>query len=104
MTKTGYAFFIERPRVLDDLIKPHVFGQEKPYEIVKTIRLGAMEFENFVTDMVADRKFIEDYADVCSNNEVWRCLAIQKRGECGAVLVMPLDRCYVGYAAWVPKV
>ncbi len=104
MAKTGCAFFVRMPRVLDDLLKPHDLTQEKPYEIVKTVRLGAVDFENFVTDMVADRQFIEDYADRCSKDEVWKCLAVQKRGERSAVLVMPLDRCYVGYAAWVPKV
>jgi hypothetical protein len=48
--------------------------------------------------MLADRQFLEDYADLCSEGEVWRCVLVKQRGASGGVLVMP-DGCYVKYAA-----
>ena len=99
MPQTGYAFFVENPRVLEDIIKPHLLEQEHPFEVVKNIKLHAIDYENFVTDMVADRQFIEDNADLCSKGTVWKCLLVQKRGSHDGILVMPEDKCYVGCAA-----
>lgn len=101
MQQTGYAYFVENPRVLGDLIKPHLLEQEHPFEVVKNIKLRAIDYENFVTDMVADRQFIEDSADLCSIGEIWKCILVQKRGSHDGVLVMPEGRCYVGYAAYL---
>ena len=100
MPQTGYAYFVDNPRVLEDLIKPHPLEQECPFEVVKTVKLGTIDYQNFVTDMVADRQFIEDSADLCSKGEIWKCLLVQKRGSHDGVLVMPEDKCYVGYAAY----
>lgn len=101
MPQTGYAYFVENPRVLEDLIRPHLLEQECPFEVVKTVKLGAIDYQNFVTDMVADRQFIEDSADLCYKGEIWKCLLVQKRGSHAGVLVMPEDKCCVGYAAYL---
>ena len=100
MPQTGYAYFVEKPRVLEDLTKPHLLEQERPFEVVKAVKLGTIDYENFITDMIADRQFIEDNADLCSKGEIWKCLLVQKRGSHGGILVMPEDKCYVGYAAY----
>lgn len=100
MNTTGCAFFVDFPRTIEDLIVPHDINMEQEYEIVATAKLGAMDFENFVTDMVADRQFIEDNCDLCSVGEVWKCLLIQQNGKKDGVLVIPADRCYVKYAAY----
>lgn len=100
MLQTGYAYFVEKPRVLEDLTKPHPLEQERPFEVVKAVKLRTIDYENFVTDMVADRQFIEDSTDLCSKDTVWKCLLVQKRGSHDGVLVMPEDKCYVGYAAY----
>lgn len=76
MEKTGMAYFVDFPRILPDLQQPHLLKAERPYKIVKTITLGKMDYDNFCTDMIADRQFIEDYADLCGTGEVWRCLLI----------------------------
>ena len=102
MEKTGYAYFIKRPRVLRDLIIPHLLELERPYKVAKTIRLRAIDYENFITDMLADRQFIEDYANLCEMGEHWKCILVQKCGSQDGVLVMPKDGCYVGYAAYFP--
>ncbi len=101
MLQKGYAYFVERPRVLEDLMKPHALEQEHPFEVVKIVKLRAIDYENFVTDMVADRQFIEESADLCSDGEVWKCLLVQKRSCNNGILVMPVDGCYVGYAAYM---
>ena len=100
MGKTGKAYFVDQPRVLDDLIVPHDILAEQNYEIIATAKLGKMDYENFVTDMIADRQFIEDNCELCSEGEVWKCLLVQQKGEKGGVLLIPTDRCYVKYAAY----
>ena len=85
---------------MNDLMVPHPIEQERIYEIVKTIKLSGIDYENFITDMVADRQFIADNAALCSSGEVWRCLMVQQRGHMDGVLVMPEDGCYVGWAAY----
>lgn len=81
MMSTSYAYFHEQPRVIEDLVLPHLLKQERAYEIVKTVVLEKLAYENFITDMLADRQFIEDNAALCSREETWRCLLIQQRGH-----------------------
>ena len=99
MKKPGYAHFVESPRTIDDLMEPHPIEQETAYEIVKTVKLSGIDYENFITDMIADRQFIEDNAALCSQGETWRCNLVQRRGCTGGVLVEPADSCHVGWAA-----
>ena len=80
---------------------PHLTTDERPYEIVKTVTLGAIDYSNFITDMLADRAFIEENHDLCEKGKVWRCLLVRKRGQNDGVLVMPEDDSYVGYAAYI---
>ena len=47
MERTGSAFFVPFPRVLSDLKQPHLLEAEQPYEIVQTIILGKMDYDNF---------------------------------------------------------
>ena len=101
MLQTGYAYFAEDPRVLEDLMKPHLLEQEHPFKVVKTVKLRTIDYQNFVTDMIADRQFIEDSADLCSKAEIWKCILVQRRGSHDGILVMPEDKCYVGYAAYL---
>ena len=95
----GYAYFVERPRRIDDLMVPHLIEKERPYRIVTEIQLPAIDYENFITDMLADRQFIEDHGRRCKRGEVWDCLLVRRRGKPGGVLVMPEDGCFVGSAA-----
>ena len=103
MNKTGKAYFVPDPSRLEDLIVPHLVSDERPFEIVKTIILGAIDYGNFITDMLADRSFIEENYELCEKGDVWRCLFVHKRGGSGGVLIMPEDGCYVGYAAYLQE-
>ncbi len=99
----GYAYFIARPRTVDDLLQPHPIEKERPYEIVKTINLAGIDYENFITDMVADRQFLEDNAGLCSKTEsVIRCLLVRRRKTGEGILVVP-DEAWVDLAAVLPK-
>ena len=96
------AFFVERPRTIGDLMQPHLYKHEREYQIVKTIELGKIDYENFITDMLVDRQFIEDSAALCSQGGVWKCLLIRQHGCSDGILVMPEGGCYVGGAARFP--
>ena len=100
MVRTGYAYFVESPRISEDLKVPHPIEQETQYEIVKTAKLAKIDYENFITDMIADRQFIEANASLCSQGGPWRCILVQQRGRTDGVLVVPVDGCYVGWAAY----
>ena len=90
---TGYAYFVGKPRMIEDLLQPHPIESERPYEIVKTINLSGIDFENFITDMVADRQFLEDNAALCI-----RCLLVKHRITGEGILVVP-DKAWVDIAA-----
>ena len=101
MRQLGFAFFVKRPRIIDDLRVPHFKEQERPYEIVKVIRLGAMEYENFTTDLLADRPFVEKWSNLCEQAETWKCLLVCQRGQSDGVLVMPERGRFVGWAGYI---
>lgn len=100
MSKTGYAYFVERPRRREDLIAPHLIEKERPYRIVNEVTLSAMDYENFISDMLADRQFIEDYGRSCKRAEVWDCLLVRCRKYPDGVLLMPEQGCFVAWAAY----
>ena len=100
MDRTGFAYFVESPRIIEDLLAPHPIEQETQYEIVNTVKLAKIDYENFITDMIADRQFIEENAALCAEGGAWRCLLVQQRGRTDGVLVVPVDGCYVGWAAY----
>ncbi len=102
MEKSGSVCFIRHPRTISDLMQPRLHKHEWEYQIVKTIELGKMDYENFITDMLADRQFIEDSAALCSQSEIWKCLLVRQRGCSDGVLVTPENGCFVGWAARFP--
>ena len=48
----GYAYFVERPRRIEDLTAPHTLKLKRPYRIVTEIQLPTIDYENFITDML----------------------------------------------------
>ena len=100
MEKKGMAYFVSDPCRIEDLRVLHPVDKEQPFEVIKTVKLARIDYKNFITDMVADRQFIEDNAALCSKGGTWRCLLVQQRGHMDGVLLMPEDGCYVGWAAY----
>ena len=48
----GYVYFVKRPRRIEDLMTPHTLKLKRPYRIVTEIQLPAIDYENFITDML----------------------------------------------------
>lgn len=95
------AYFVKKPRRLKDLVRPHRIEDEAPYEIVKTVSLSRIDYENIATDMTVERAYIAQYAHLCGIRDgVWRCLLIQQKNTKTGILVMPEDQSRVGYAAY----
>jgi tripeptide aminopeptidase len=58
---------------------------------------GEIEFENFTTDLLADRQFIEDNIVLCHEKE--DCFLVTSRQCSTKLLVIPWHDCFVHYAA-----
>ena len=98
------ACFVRRPFRIEDLKTPHLYEQRKPFVVVKTIELSKIGYENFIADLCAGRRFIEENKGLCSIGEdgVWLCLLVRRRGQPDGVLVMPDGTDYPKYAAYYP--
>jgi len=94
------AYFVRRPRTLEDLRRPHLLGAERPYEIVSQVALSAVDYENFVTDLLADRAFLEPAAALCAAGETMKCLLVRRRKNPSGILVVPERRSFVAWAAY----
>ena len=44
----GYAYFVERPRRIENLMVPHLVEKERPYRIITEIQLPAIDYENYM--------------------------------------------------------
>ncbi len=97
------AFFIHNPRRIEDLRKPHLIEEEYECEIVKKIELTSIDYENFITDMYADRQFIENNSELCSEGKVLRCLFICQNGNSDGILVVPEYTSFVKMAAYIQE-
>ena len=98
MERYPTAYFVYEPRTSTDLLQPHDIRLERPFQIAATVTLSAMDYENFITDLLADRAFLEEHAGDCSEGEVWQCILVRQRNQKDGILVVP-DGCYVKYAA-----
>ncbi len=96
------AFFVFRPRTVSDLSIRTADGNWREYRIVKTVRLSRIEYENFTTDLLADRQFIEDSAPLCTGPE--DCLLITGKQQQQELLVIPWQGCFVRHAALRPAI
>lgn len=96
------AFFVFRPRRAEDLTVRNPEGKWMEYRIVKTITLNRVDYENFITDLLADRQFIKDAAVLCKN--LGDCLLVTTRTHQPGLLIIPWKGCFVRYAALRPMV
>lgn len=96
------AFFIRYPRRMNDLYLSQPVRIVRAYEVVKEITLPAIDYENFVTDLRADRQFLEDHAALCGEGDPMRCLLVRCRGRRDGLLVVPRGA-YVQWAAYLPE-
>lgn len=91
------ARFISRPRRIEEL-RDFAIGMLRPYQIVSTVCLGGMEYENFVMDLLADRAFLENVPGCGEDGPLVRCLCVTCRGR-DSLLVLPDGTDHVALAA-----
>ena len=91
------AYFIRRPRRIEEL-RAEENGLLRPYRIVKNLRLGGMDYENFVTDLLADRAFLENVPGCAEDGTLVQCLCVTCRGR-DSILVLPDGTGHVALAA-----
>lgn len=91
------AYFIRRPRRIEEL-RAEENGQWRPYRIVSSLCLGGMDYENFVTDLLADRAFLENAPGCGEVGNVLCCLRVCCPGR-EDVLVVPDGTGHVELAA-----
>jgi hypothetical protein len=98
------AFFVSMPFQFRDLLSLHLAGQRKPYVIEATVQLAKIDFENFITDLCVDRRFIEENTGLCrvDENGVWHCIFVHQKGRKDGVLVMPEGQGFPKWAAYIP--
>ena len=93
------AYFIHRPRRLSDLLVPHLTSAERSYEIIATVELPKIDYENFCEDLLADRSFLEGYSCPSLPAKPLQCVLLKKNGQPDGILVTVYNRCFVKYAA-----
>jgi len=71
-----------------------------PYEVVETVALDKLGYDNFASDMLVSRDFLEEYAADCGvgADGVTRCLLVECEGR-DSLLIVPERDGYVEYAA-----
>lgn len=96
------AYFVYRPRTVADLNLKNPSGKWEEYRIVKTISLNEIDYENFTSDLLADRQLIDDNSILCK--EPGDCLLIRGKQKPTELLVIPWHGCFVHYAALRPAI
>ena len=81
------ACFIARPRRIEEL-RDFGIGILRPYQVVSTVCLDEMDYENFVTDLLADRAFLEGVPGCGEEGRLIRCICVSCRDR-DSVLVLP---------------
>ena len=96
------AWFVFEPRRAEDLTIENNSGKWLKYEVVKTIRLSKIDYENFSTDLLADRQFIQDNIHLCRDKR--DCLLVTGPGQARELLIIPWHGSFVRYAALRPAI
>lgn len=99
------AYFVHRPRRFCDLCRPHLLDWERSYEIIKTIILQAIDYENFVSDLTVTRDFLEVAAPLCAEAPVFRCVLVCRKNAREGILVVARENGEIAWAAyWSPSI
>ena len=91
------AYFLRRPRRIEEL-RAEESGRRRPYRIVSSLHLGGMDYENFATDLLADRAFLEGIPGCGEDGKILCCLRVSCPGRVD-ILVVPDGTGHVELAA-----
>ena len=83
------AYFVKHPKTYKDLQVPCKCGTMMAYQIIKTILLSSLDYENFIFGLDADRQYIEDNAFLYEDATVIKCLLIKEATRTDGILVVP---------------
>ena len=97
------AKFVPCPCRIDDLMDGGEPGVWLAYHVVATVELGAVDYENFISDMLVEREFLESAAGLCSAGEIIWCIKVSQKGCSDSVLVVPRKNCFIGWAAYISE-
>ena len=100
------AYFVKHPRTYLDLQVPHTTDHEALFEIVSTVELTAIDYENFIYGLDADRQYIEHNAHLCADGNIKKCILVKKGDKKDGILVVPEpdDPSFVLSAAYLNKI
>lgn len=101
MDMTGSAYFVHRPRRMADLRVPHLPDSEQTYIIKYRVQLCKTDYDNFISDFLADRRFLEIFSPHSAESPI-PCILVRQAGQSDGVLVFPERESYVGLAAYYP--
>ncbi len=103
ISELNTAYFVKDPFRLEDLTRPHFMHQRKAFAVEATVELSPLEYKNFVTDLCADRPFIEKHMDISrvDYEGVWHCILVKRKSQPGGVLVMSEGHDYPKWAAYI---
>jgi hypothetical protein len=97
----GSAFFIFSPRNADEFRRPFPLDSIQPYRIIETITLNGMDYENFATDMLVEREYLEPFEGLCCTGAVYECVLVCRQGNNRTgILVIPDSGGYIKCAAY----
>jgi hypothetical protein len=97
------AVFVKRPSRIANLLPPHLFGKEVPYEVAAIVELPKLHYENFINDLMIDRPFLDEYKKECYIlPNVWHCILVRQNGYTDGILVMTEGGDYPTWAAYLP--
>ncbi len=96
------VFFVKGASTAEDLKRIHPLDMRRPYKIEKIIRLGDIDYKNFIEDLRPERWFISENAELCrvDGEGVWHSLLILGGGRDG-ILVMSAGAVYPMWAAYL---
>ena len=92
---------MNNPRLIHELRRLHRADEERAFSIVHTVYLSELDYENFCMDLLVDRSYIRENAQMCFENGSLGCLLITTNNRGDGVLVLPHEGTgFVKYAAY----
>lgn len=98
MPSNTFALFVKYPRTISDLLHP--LAEKHRFKIAEVVVLQAIDYENFITDMLADRPFLNSNLFGRVDSDTWYCVFVTQIGLKDGVLVLP-EGDHVEYAAYL---
>ena len=98
MPTNTFAPFVKHPRTIGDLLHP--VTEERHFKIAEVVILQAIDYENFITDMLVNRPFLNSNLFGCIDGDTWYCVFVTQSGSKDGVLVLP-EGDHVEYAAYL---